>query len=85
MVRTNRHPVFFLQNSNNPFFHIRNAKIFSQNTSDFNNSAGIVDFLLHNHERFFQINELIKLLKKNKYQWTYKAGKDFEKSIGYKD
>ena len=26
-----------------------------------------------------------ELLKKNNYQWTYEAGKDFEKSIGYKD
>ena len=43
------------------------AKIFSKNTSDFNHSAGIVDFLLHNQEKFFQIKELIKLLKKNKF------------------
>ena len=42
------------------------AKIFSQNTSDFDHDAGIVDFLLHKKERFFEINEIIKLLKKHK-------------------
>ena len=41
------------------------AKLFSMKSLDMNYDSGIVDFLLHKQERFFNIVELIELLRKN--------------------
>ena len=49
---------------------------------DFNRSDARI---LFTSTYLIEIKTVEELLKKNNYQWTYKAGKDFEKSIGYKD
>ena len=41
------------------------AKIFSKSVKDLSYDAGVIDLMLHNKEKFFNINELINILDEN--------------------